>query len=235
MGAINLSKQTVNLSKSQVINLSKSSEGLKKVMIGLGWDEAKRGTKTVKQTVNPSLIGKLFGAKPKVVESVVTVNPSANYDLDAWICFMKQGKTVDSSKSLLYYSNKDISNRGKNFAHHCGDNLTGAGDGDDEQIIIDLDNIPLEYDGVVIGVTIYSAESRHQTFGEIDNMFVRVVDQNDDFEICRYTDTIADEYKDCYTFIVGKLYKDKGEWQFKSAGYGTKDGTIKKAVHNYKG
>lgn len=235
MSSINLSKQTVNLSKKQVINLSKASEGLKGVMVGLGWDEAEAGYREVTEIVNPGFLGKLFGAQPKEVTKRIYKSKEYDYDLDAWIAFMQDGKIVNAGTDVLYFGNKDIYRNGVNLAHHHGDNLTGAGDGDDEQIDINLDKLPEEYNGVVIGVTIYSARERHQEFGDIKNFFVRVVDTKDNFEICRYSDSVAHEYKDCYTFIVGKIYKDKGEWQFKSEGYGTRDENIMSAVRNYKG
>jgi len=237
MSNVNLTKKTVNLSKKEVINLSKSSEnGLKKIMVALGWDEAKAKVKQIERVVEPGFFGKLFGQKSRVVTETVRLNNDYEYDLDAWVAFLEDGVIKPSQENILYYGRKDLYNKdGTKYAHHCGDNLTGAGDGDDEQIILDLDAIPKNYNGVAIMVTIYSAKSRHQTFGDIENFFVRVVDQNDNFEICRYSDSVAQEYKDCYTFIVGKLYKDKGEWQFKSEGVGTKDGDISSAAANYRG
>ena len=235
MGAVNLTKQTVNLTKNQVVNLSKQSEGLKKIMIALGWDENTGGYKTVTETVQPGFFGKLFGAQARTVEKRVPIPRSGyDYDLDAWVGFMKNGE-VRSTDDVCYYGRLNMSNINGQFAHHHGDNLTGAGDGDDEQITIDLDKIPDKYNGMVVGVTIYQGKSRNQKFGDISNLFVRVVDQADNFEICRYADSISDEYSKCLTFIVGKLYKDKGEWQFKSAGYGTKDDSISDAIRNYKG
>lgn len=234
MGTVNLSKVTVNLTKGDVVNLSKQSAGLKKVIVALGWDENKGKTRTVTETVQPGLLGRLFGAQPKEVTRKVETS-QYDFDLDAWVCLLKDGN-VAPGESIVYYGYKDArDNNGNTFIHHCGDNLTGEGEGDDEQIIINLDKIPSDYNGIVVGVTIYKGYSRDQTFGDIDNMFVRVVDTNDNFEICRYSDSIAQEYKNCYTFIAGKLYKDKGEWHFKSAGYGTQDKSIESAVHNYKG
>lgn len=235
MATVNLTKQTVNLSKNQVVNLSKQSDSLKQIMVALGWDENEGGYKTVTETVNPGFFGKLFGAQPKTVERKVYVKASDHdYDLDAWVAFMKDGE-VKGIDDVCYYGKLRMSNVNGEFAKHCGDNLTGAGDGDDEQIIISLDKIPEKYNGMVVGVTIYRGHERNQKFGDINNLFVRVVDQNDNFEMCRYADSIASEYSKCQTFIVGKLYKDKGEWQFKSAGYGTKDTSISEAVRNYKG
>lgn len=238
MATVNLSKQTVNLSKSQVINLSKSSEGLQKVMIGLGWSDAKTRTKTVTETIQPGFFGKLFGAQPKTITREVPVAPKSNheYDLDAWVAFMKDGKIKDFA-DVCYYGRKDMSANRGNFIHHCGDDLTGGGDvnADNEQIFIELDKIPDKFNGAVVGVTIYQGKERGQNFGDIQNTFVRVVDTKDNFEICRYADNISDEYNGCITFIVGKIYKDKGEWNFKAEGYGTKDNSIAYAVSNYRG
>lgn len=237
MGAVNLSKQTINLSKHQVVNLSKQADGLKQVMIALGWDEAEKGGyKTVKETVEPGFLAKLLGAQPKVIEKQVFVprESSYDYDLDAWVAFLKDGKIQDTS-DICYYGKLRMSGINGEYATHKGDNLTGSGDGDDEQIVVNLDKIPPKFNGMVIGVTIYQGKSRKQSFGDIKNLFVRVVDTSDNFEMCRYEDAMSDDYKNCNTFIVAKMYKDKGEWQFKSEGYGTKDGSIGEAVRNYKG
>ena len=240
MATVNLSKQTVNLSKSQVINLSKSSEGLKQVMIGLGWSEAqaKRVTRTVTQTIQPGFFGKLFGAQPKTItrEEVVSSGNGFEYDLDAWVAFMQNGK-IRTFDDVCYYGRKDMFSNNGRFIHHCGDDLTGGGDinADNEQIFIDLDKIPDKYNGAVIGITIYQGKMRGQKLGDIQNTFVRVVDTKDNFEICRYAEGIADTYDNCITFLVGKLYKDKGEWHFKADGVGTRDGNISEAVANYRG
>lgn len=230
--SINLSKQTINLSKSEVINLSKQAEGLSDVMIALGWQENRDKYTEVERVIEPGFIGKLFGAQPKVVKQRVYQEKKYEYDLDAWVVFMDNGKPV--SGAILYYGNKDMYNKGSNFAHHCGDDLVGGGKGDNEQIILKLNDIPSKYDGALVAVTIYQAKQRGQQFSNIKNMFVRVVDKKDNFEICRYEDSIAQEYKDCYTFIVGRLYKENGEWQFAADGYGTQDGSIGDAVHNYR-
>ncbi len=238
MSTVNLSKQTINLSKSQTINLSKSSEGLKKVMIGLGWSDAKARTQVITETINPGFLAKLFGAQPRTVTREVPVanNSKYEYDLDAWVGFMKNGKIQDFA-DVCYYGRKDMGSNKGNFIHHCGDDLTGGGDvnADNEQIFIELDKIPDKFNGAVIGVTIYQGKERGQKLGDIQNTFVRVVDTKDNFEICRYADSIGSEYENCVTFIVGKIYKDKGEWNFKAEGVGTKDGSIAYAVSNYKG
>lgn len=231
MAAVNLSKQTVNLSKNQVINLSKSSEGLKDVLIGLGWSEAQAETQVIK-TTKSGFLARLFGITE---ETTVTTRKSGyDYDLDAWVAFLENGKLKDFG-SVCYYGKKDMGSTNGNFVHHHGDDLTGGGDvnADNEQIDIHLNAIPSKYDSAIVGVTIYQGKGRHQSFGEIRNFFVRVVDKRDGFEICRYADQVASEYKDAITFIVGKIYKENGEWQFRAEGYGTRDGSIADAAANY--
>ena len=195
-------------------------------------------TKTITETINPGFLAKLFGAQPKTVTREVPLanNSRYEYDLDAWVGFMKNGKIQDFA-DVCYYGRKDMSANKGNFIHHCGDDLTGGGDvnADNEQIFIELDKIPDKFNGAVIGVTIYQGKERGQKLGDIQNTFVRVVDTKDDFEICRYADSIGAEYDGCNTFIVGKIYKDKGEWNFKAEGVGTKDASIAYAVSNYKG
>ena len=215
MGTVNLAKKTVNLSKSETINLSKSSDdGLKEVLIGLGWDEATKSS--------GGFLSKLFGGN--------SGQSQYDFDLDAWAAFGKNG--VFDSSNICYYGKLNFEKKGNLVAKHHGDNLTGAGAGDDEQITIHLDKIPEEFNQILIGVTIYQAASRHQSFADIKNTFVRVVDKRDNFEICKYEDNLG---KDSTTFIVGSLYKDKGDWNFKAAGIGTKDSSISAAATNYKG
>lgn len=235
MSTVNLSKQTVNLSKGEKINLSKASDGLKKVMIGLGWDPAKPEEKVVEQIVNPGFIARLFGAQPKVVRQTISASESTdNIDCDAWVALLKNGKFDGKSSNIVYYGNLSYTDdQGNVVIMHHGDNLTGDGDGDDEEITIDLTKIPEEFNCILVGVTIYRGFDRHQTFDNIKNTFIRLVDKRDGFEICRYNQIEMAEDKGSYTFIAGELYKDKGEWQFKAMGNGTKDKSIKDAVNKF--
>lgn len=206
MGAINLSKQTVNLSKHDKINLTKASEGLSKIMIGLGWSPARRSG--------------LLGLLSRFVETI---------DCDAWVMLLdKKGNLIDNN-DIIYYGNLT---RGNVIVHH-GDNLIGGGNGDDEQITIDLSRVDDKYTTIVIGVTIYRGYEKSQSFGSIRNTFVRVVDERDNFEICRFNQEEMAEDKDAITFIAGELYKEHGEWYFKAIGKGTRDRSIGAAASNY--
>ena len=234
MKSVDLSKNTVNLSKGERVNLSKQSEGLKKIMVGLGWDPAEDTyIETVTEHIKPGIIGRLFGAHERdITREVLRNNNHENIDCDAWLALLEDGKLKDK-KNVVYYRNKDLIISGKSVIHHHGDNLTGDGDGDDEQITINLDELPERFDSIVIGVTIYRGKEKNQSFGCIKNTFIRVVDTHNDFEICRFNQSEMAENKDAITFIPCKLYKDKGEWQFKAIGEGTIDPDINAAISHY--
>ena len=102
-----------------------------------------------------------------------------------------------------------------------GDNLTGAGDGDDEQIVIDLASVPEEYDKIVIVVNIYQAVKRKQHFGLIENAFIRLVDARNNNEMCKYN--LTENYSGMTAMIFGEVYRYNGEWKFSAMGQGTND------------
>lgn len=236
MSTVDLSKKTVNLSKGDKINLSKSAEGLANIMVGLGWDPADNSViEQVTEVIKPGFLGKLFGATERTVtRNVVRHSGNADtIDCDAWLALLQGGKLV-SDDDIIYYGRKEFYNKDSRVVHHHGDNLTGEGEGDDEQITISLKKLPEKYDSIVIGVTIYRGAEKRQSFGSIKNTFIRVVDERDGFEICRFDQSEVAENKDAITFIAGKLYKDKGEWQFTAIGKGTKDKSISEAASHYK-
>ena len=222
---INLSKSTINLTKKQVINLSKESSGLDKVMVGIGWDEKN------KSVIKPGGILKSL----KTIISTPSDSNDYDYDLDAWAALLPiDSKKFNECKDICYFSNTDIFIKDKFVIQHHGDNLTGSGDGDDEQIDITLSGIPESYDRILIGVTIYSAIQRKQSFKDIQNLFIRIVDSKDNTEICRYVGTdINTEYSDCYTFIAGVLIREGNDWHFKAEGFGNKHDVIRNAVNRY--
>lgn len=116
-------------------------------------------------------------------------------------------------------------------AQHMGDNLTGAGDGDDEQILVDLANIPAEYDRIVLVVNIYQAIQRQQHFGMIQNAFIRIVDTRTNAELCRYN--LTDDYSGMTAMIFGEVYRNNGEWKFNAIGQGTNDPGLGELVNRY--
>lgn len=185
----------ISLQKGQKVSLSKENPGLSKVIVGLGWDEVKQPK---------GLFGMLTGNKQDI-------------DCDASAIMLKNGKLY-GKEDLVYFGNLKHKTR---TVLHMGDNLTGAGDGDDEQIVIDLAHVPAEYDRIVIVVNIYQALKRRQHFGMIQNAFIRLVDDRTQREICRYN--LTDSYPDMTAVIFGEVYRHNGEWKFGALGQGTKD------------
>ena len=99
---------------------------------------------------------------------------------------------------------------------HQGDNLTGEGEGDDEQIMVDLANLPQQYERIVVLVSIYKATDRNQHFGMIENAFIRLVDADKNKELCIYN--LSENYSGMTALVFGELYRYKGEWKFNAVG-----------------
>ena len=112
-----------------------------------------------------------------------------------------------------------------------GDNLTGAGEGDDEQILVDLSRIPAEYDRIVMVVNIYQAVQRKQHFGIIQNAFIRLVDQRNNAEMCKYN--LTDDYSGMTALIFGEIYRHNGEWKFNAIGQATTDPGLGELANRY--
>lgn len=185
---------TVNLSKGQRVCLTKEAPGLDKVIIGLGWDP-------VKETVKKGLFGR------KIVES------GPDIDCDAFAVPMSEGKAM--SGDVLYFGHKRSFN---GALEHSGDNLTGDGDGDDEQMVALLKNMPENVDKIALAVNIYSGKSRGQDFGKIDNAFIRIVDARNNNEMCKYIMSNNPEYAGYVTMHFGNLIKVNGAWEFEAVG-----------------
>lgn len=203
---------TINLSKSQVINLSKASSGLDKVIVGLGWDPVGN------DAPSGGFLGKLFGGSSA---------PAHDIDCDAFcVALDKQGCVVDT----IYFGHKTGCS---GSIVHTGDNLTGEGEGDDEQIIFYLKNMPNKVDKIKIAVNIYQGKSRGQHFGTISNAFIRIVDTNNNSEMCCYK-LSGKEYNHLLTVVFGELYRDaSGDWQFKAIGEGDKAENISQYVNRF--
>ena len=136
---------------------------------------------------------------------------------DTHIRKMKNGKFTDKT-DLVYFGNLKHKS---GTVNHMGDNLTGAGEGDDEQIVIDLSRVPAEYDKIVIVVNIYQAVKRKQHFGMIQNAFIRLVDARNNKEMCKYN--LTENYSGMTAMIFGEIYRYNGEWKFNAVGNGTTD------------
>lgn len=191
---------SINLTKGQKINLSKEAGGgLTEIMVGLGWDPAKRG---------------LFRSIGRI-------------DCDASAIILRAGGGVED---CVYYGH--LSYSGGKVQHH-GDNLTGDGEGDDEQITVKLSSMPDQVERIVFVVNIYCAHSRNQDFGMIANAFIRLVDQSNKKEICRYN-LSGEQYNGKTAMIFGEVYRKDGEWKFSAIGQGTTDDSINDLVKRYR-
>lgn len=178
----------VVLSKGQKVDLTKSNPGLKKVLIGLGWD-----------------VNKYDGGH--------------EFDLDtAAFCCGEDGKTK-SETDMIFYNNLKHSS---GAIEHLGDNLTGAGEGDDEQIKIDLSLIPANITKIDFTVTIHEAEERKQNFGQVSNSYVRVVNSDSKEELIRYD--LGEDFSIETAIVVAQLYRHGAEWKFNAIGSGFQGG-----------
>lgn len=185
---------SVNLQKGQKVDLTKGNSGLKSLVVGLGWDEVKKG---------------FFSRRADI-----------DCDASAILITESTGKLA-GPVDVVYYG--QLQHR-SGAIRHCGDNLTGAGDGDDEQIIVELNRVPAEYSKIVFVVTIYQARERNQQFGMIENAFIRIVDADTGAELCKYN--LSENYNGKTAMIFGEVYRYNGEWKFGAIGEPTNDNGI---------
>ncbi len=195
---------SISLQKGQKVSLTKENAGLSAVLIGLGWDEAKRPR------------GGFFAPKPQPI------------DCDASALLLRNGRLLEQA-DIVYFGN--LQHR-TGTVRHMGDNLTGAGEGDDEQIIVELNKIPAEYDRIVIVVNIYEAVKRNQHFGMIENAFIRLVDGKTNKEMCKYN--LSENYSGMTAMIFGEVYRHNGEWKFSAIGQATNDPGLSSLVNRYR-
>lgn len=198
---------SINLSKGDKIDLKKSNPGLSNILVGLGWDPV--------QQTGGGFFKSLFGGG------------QADIDCDASVFMLNQEGKLSGIKDLIYFGN--LKSACKSVLH-TGDNLTGEGTGDDEQILVNLDKVPSNIHKLLFVVNIYNCVDRKQHFGMIENAYIRVEDQSNKKEIAKYN--LSDNYSEKTTLIVGAIYRKDGSWQFKAVGEGTKDAGLKEVMQN---
>ena len=142
-----------------------------------------------------------------------------DFDLDAAVFMLTVEGVCPSEKEFIFYGNLKHSS---GSVEHMGDNLTGAGEGDDEQIQIDLSLVPAEIERIAFTVTIYDAENRRQNFGQVSNAFIRIVDMSNGTEMIRYD--LAEDFSIETAVVVGELYRNNSEWKFNAIGSGFQGG-----------
>lgn len=173
----------LTLSKGGNLSLSKTDPSLKKLLVGLGWDER--------------------------------VTSGDSFDLDASVFLLNANEKVRSDKDFIFY-NQLSSVEGA--VQHMGDNRSGAGDGDDESIKINLDLVPADVVKMVVAVTIHDAQAKGQNFGQIQNAFIRVVNEETGVEVVRYD--LAEDYSTETAMVFGEIYRNNNEWKFRAIGQG---------------
>ena len=184
----NLDNQTttsglvLNLQKNDILDLTKKNPGLKKVILGAGWDVANNG---------------------------------ADFDLDiAAFLLNNNNKVARIPDDVIFFNNME----GQGIRLE-GDNRTGAGEGDDERIQIDLSMIRNDIAKIIFVVTIHNAQLKRQTFGMVENSYVRLLDaENDEKEVCRFN--LKENGSTVTSVIFAELYRDGNEWRFKAIGDG---------------
>ena len=143
----------------------------------------------------------------------------SDFDLDASAFLAEANGKCPSEKEFVFYGNLEHSS---GSVKHMGDNLTGEGDGDDEQIQIDLSKVPENIEKIAFTVTIYDAEKRQQNFGQVSNAFIRIVDESNNTELIRFD--LGEDFSIETAVVVGELYKNNGEWKFNAIGSGFQGG-----------
>jgi stress response protein SCP2 len=138
------------------------------------------------------------------------------------------GGVHKGSGDVVFYNNLTHSS---GAVHSTGDNRTGEGEGDDEQLIVNLDKVPAQYQKIVFVVTIYEAGKKGQHFGLIDNSFIRIVDADTNKEIMRYN--LAERYNGKKSMIFGEMYRKDGKWKFTAIGEGVNDDGIAELAQRY--
>ena len=137
----------------------------------------------------------------------------ADFDLDASAFLLAANDKVRGETDFIFY-NQTRSPEGS--VEHTGDNRTGEGDGDDEAVKINLAKVPADVQKIAITVTIHDAESRGQNFGQVQNAFIRVVNDQTNVEIVRFD--LNEDYSTETAMIFGELYRHNGEWKFRAVG-----------------
>lgn len=185
----------INLSKGQKVSLTKENPGLKKIMVGLGWD-------------------------------VNAFDSGADFDLDASAFLTGANGKCPTDQEFIFYGNLEHQS---GAVAHMGDNRTGAGEGDDEQIEVDLSLVPANIERIAFTVTIYDADKRRQNFGQVSNSYCRIVDEATGEEIVHFD--LGEDFSIETALVVGELYKHNGDWKFNAIGSGFQGGLAALCAH----
>ena len=149
----------------------------------------------------------------------VRATDGQDFDLDASAFLLSASGKVRSDADFIFYNNLKSAD---GSVTHTGDNRTGEGDGDDEQIKVDLSKVPADVDKIAITVTIHDAEARNQNFGQISNAFARLVDENTGQEVLHFD--LGEDFSIETAVVFCELYRHGGDWKFNAVGAGFQGG-----------
>ena len=174
-----------------------------------------KGQKVDLTKKNPSLKNIMVGLGWDVNE----FDSGADFDLDAAAFMLGANGKCPTEKEFVFYGNLEHTS---GAVKHMGDNLTGEGEGDDEQIEVSLAKIPPNVERIAFTVTIYDAEPRRQNFGQVSNSYIRIVDADTNTELIRYD--LGEDFSIETAVVFGELYKNNSEWKFNAIGSGYQGG-----------
>ena len=175
----------------------------------------KKGQKVSLSKDNPGLSHVIVG----LGWDVNAFDTGGDFDLDTAAFLLGENGKVTRAEDFVFYGNL---RHPSGAVEHLGDNLTGQGDGDDEQIKIDLGRVPENITHIAFTVTIYEADERRQNFGQVANAFIRIVDEAKGQEILRYD--LGEDFSIETAAVFGELYRHNGEWKFNAIGSGYQGG-----------
>lgn len=233
----------INLQKGQTIDLRKNDRGesfdLSQVTIGLGWDVKQKESGFLgklfgggkEEEFDLDVIAFLLDSNGKVANlgRELTIGNGVKVGLHGGDVIFFNSMTYPSgtgtSHTLFPANSSKFTTKQKinqllqngELIVHTGDNLTGEGDGDDEQIIIKLDSLPVKIDKIIFLVSIYQGITKKQQFGKVENAFIRACDKNNK-EIAKYTLSNSPELQDKHSLIFGETYRHNGGWKFRAIG-----------------
>jgi len=196
---------TINLTKGQRISLKKEAPKLEQLMCGLGWDIATKK-------------GGFFSQLTQ-----------ANFDLDSSVLCLNSRDKISSSQDIIYYGNLRHSS---DSILHQGDNLTGKGEGDDEQILVNLPQIPANIHKLIFIVNIYEAIARKQDFSQVKNAFVRLVNLGNRQEIARYS-LSGMGFEGKTGMIMAEISRQGDDWEVTAKGEGINVKGLPEIIRSY--
>jgi len=174
-----------------------------------------KGQKVSLTKDNPGLNNVIVG----IGWDINNFDTGGDFDLDSAAFMLTDAGRVSNQDDFIFFGNLT---HPSGSVRHMGDNLTGAGDGDDEQIRIELSKVPANISRIAFTVTIYDAEQRRQNFGQVSNAYVRIFDESNGVELLRYD--LGEDFSIETAAVFGELYKNGAEWKFNAIGSGYQGG-----------